>query len=91
MTRTGYGVIHVKALLDVDDDLFFSMNHAPAVVANWVEDFNTGRPHSAIGYMTPAAYAAALNPQRAPAPPGKLRGDARCYRRAHAQFSAGFQ
>ena len=38
-----------------------------AVVAGWVEDFNTVRPHSAIGYMTPAAYAATLNPQRASA------------------------
>ena len=44
------------------------MNHARAVVAGWVHDFNTARPHSAIGYMTPAAYAASLKPQRAPAP-----------------------
>ena len=48
--------------------LFFSMNHARAAVARWVEEFNTARPHSAIGYMTPAAYAATLNPQRASAP-----------------------
>lgn len=40
--------------------LFFSMNHARAAVARWVEEFNTARPHSAIGYMTPAAYAAKL-------------------------------
>ena len=73
----------------LNEHLFFSMNHARAVVAGWVEDFNTARPHSAIGYMTPAAYAATLNPQRAPALRhlGKLRADARCYRRAHAQFS----
>ena len=51
----------------LNEHLFFSMNHARAVVAGWVEDFNTARPHSAIGYMTPAAYAATLNPQRAPA------------------------
>ena len=44
------------------------MNRARAVVAGWVEDFNTARPHSAIGYMTPAAYAASLKPQRASAP-----------------------
>ncbi|PJN93320.1 hypothetical protein CNY89_21735, partial [Amaricoccus sp. HAR-UPW-R2A-40] len=73
----------------LNEHLFFSMNHARAVVAGWVEDFNTARPHSAIGYMTPAAYAATLKPQRAPA----LRHlessatAARCYRRAKAQFS----
>jgi putative transposase len=52
----------------LNEHLFFSMNHARAVIAGWVTDFNTARPHSAIGYMTPAAYAAALNPQRASAP-----------------------
>ena len=41
----------------LNEHLFFSMNHARAVVAGWVEDFNTARPHSAIGSMTPAAYA----------------------------------
>jgi hypothetical protein len=51
----------------LNEHLFFSMNHARAVIAGWVEDFNTARPHSAIGYMTPAAYADALNPQQAPA------------------------
>ena len=51
----------------LNEHLFFSMNHARAVVAGWVEDFNTARPHSAIGYMTPVAYAATLKPQRASA------------------------
>ncbi len=51
----------------LNEHLFFSMNHARAIVAGWVEDFNTARPHSAIGYMTPVAYAATLKPQRAPA------------------------
>ena len=51
----------------LNEHLFFSMNHARAVVAGWVDDFNTARPHSVIGYMTPAAYAASLKPQRASA------------------------
>ena len=51
----------------LNEHLFRSMNHARAIVAGWVEDFNTARPHSAIGYMTPVAYAATLKPQRAPA------------------------
>ncbi|PJN92423.1 hypothetical protein CNY89_29860, partial [Amaricoccus sp. HAR-UPW-R2A-40] len=28
----------------LNEHLFFSMNHARAVVAGWVEDFNTARP-----------------------------------------------
>jgi putative transposase len=52
----------------LNEHLFFSMTHARAVISGWVIDFNTARPHSAIGYMTPAAYAAALSPQRASAP-----------------------
>jgi len=51
----------------LNEHLFFSMNHARAVIAGWVEDYDTARPHSAIGYMTPAAYAATLKPQRATA------------------------
>jgi len=51
----------------LNEHLFFSMNHVRAIVAGWVDDYNTARPHSAIGYMTPAAYAATLKPQRASA------------------------
>ena len=49
----------------LNEHLFFSMNHTRAVIAGWVEDFNTARPHSAIGYMTPATYVTTLKPQRA--------------------------
>ena len=64
----------------LNEHLFFSMNHARAVVTAWVEDFNTARPHSAIGYRTPAACAATLKPRTGigAAPPRKLRTDARC-------------
>jgi transposase InsO family protein len=51
----------------LNEHLFLSMNYARAVISGRVEDFNTARPHSAIGYMTLAAYAATVNPQRAPA------------------------
>lgn len=51
----------------LNEHLFVSMSHARAVIAGWVDDFNTARPHSAIGDMTPVAYAATLKPQRAPA------------------------
>lgn len=48
----------------LNEHLFFSMDHARAVIASWRADFNTARPHSSLGYMTPAAYAATLKPQR---------------------------
>jgi len=63
----GLAVRRCRSRRRLNEHLFFSMNHARAVVAGWVDDFNTARPHSAIGYMTPAAYAATLKPQRASA------------------------
>jgi hypothetical protein len=33
-------------------------------ITGWVTNYNTQRPHLAMGYETPAAYAAALNTQR---------------------------
>lgn len=46
----------------LNEHLFFSMNHARAVIAAWRIDFNTARPHSSLGYMTPANYAASQKP-----------------------------
>ena len=52
-------------------------------ITNWVDDYNQRRPHSALGYLTPAAYAATLSAtcdpaaQPRPAPP-----IARCSTRA---------
>ena len=33
---------------------------ARAAVAAWIEDYNTGRRHSALGMLSPAAYERAL-------------------------------
>jgi putative transposase len=44
----------------LNETLFFSLDHARSVLARWVADFNACRPHSALGYRTPAAYAAHL-------------------------------
>ena len=49
----------------LNEHLFFSMNHARAVIGGWVYDYNTARPHSSLGYLTPAAFAATVRPQRA--------------------------
>jgi transposase InsO family protein len=44
----------------LNETLFFSLAHAKAAIARWATAFNHCRPHSAIGYLTPAAHAANL-------------------------------
>jgi transposase InsO family protein len=43
-----------------NDTLFASLDHARAATARWVADDNQRRLLSALGYTTPAAYAAQL-------------------------------
>jgi putative transposase len=38
--------------------LFFSLEQAREAVAEWIEDYNTERPHSSLAYEPPAAFAA---------------------------------
>lgn len=42
------------------ETLFMSIAHAREAVAALADDFNTTRPHSSLGYVTPAAYAVGL-------------------------------
>ncbi|RWI83871.1 MAG: hypothetical protein EOR20_19940 [Mesorhizobium sp.] len=35
-------------------------DHARSALAEWVEDYNTERPHSALSYQPPATFAATL-------------------------------
>ncbi len=44
----------------LNESLFFGLDHARSAIAEWREDFNTARPHSSLGYQTPAAFAATL-------------------------------
>ncbi len=44
----------------LNETLFFGLGHARAALARWVADYNQHRPHSSLGYATPAAYAAQL-------------------------------
>jgi putative transposase len=41
----------------LNETIFFDLDHARAVLANWVERYNNHRPHSALGYLTPSAFA----------------------------------
>ena len=58
---------------------FFTIGQAYSILARWVDDYNNERPHSSLGYATPAAFAAGLEQQRAglPPPQGRGAGDAR--------------
>ena len=49
----------------LNETLFISLAHAREKIAAWADDYNTGRPHSSLGYATPAAFAANLKKQGA--------------------------
>ncbi len=53
----------------LNETVFTSMAQARAVIAAWRTDYNTTRPHSALGYQTPAARAAELQAMGAVPPP----------------------
>jgi transposase InsO family protein len=44
----------------LNESLFFGLDHARNALAEWVEDYNTTRPHSSLGYQTPATFAATI-------------------------------
>lgn len=44
----------------LNETLFFGLDRARSVIDAWVGDYNAARPHSALGYQTPAANAAQL-------------------------------
>ena len=58
----------------LNETLFCSLPHARMMLAAWRDDYNVRRPHSGLGWRTPAEYAATFEPQRAQA----LRASARC-------------
>lgn len=51
----------------LNETLFFSLDHAREKLAARRTDYDTRRPHSALGYQTPAAYAAHLTATGRPA------------------------
>ena len=52
----------------LNETLFSSLVQAKAALAHWRTDYNTSRPHSQIGWRTPAEFAATFPPRRALAP-----------------------
>ena len=51
----------------LNETLFRSLSHARAALASWRDDYNTTRPHSRLGWLTPSDYADTFRPRRAPA------------------------
>ena len=49
----------------LNETLFTSLAHAREKIPAWTDDYNTRRPHSSLGYATPAAFAADLKKQGA--------------------------
>lgn len=43
---------------------FWSLAQARVVIGDWLDEYNYGRPHSALGYLAPAAYAAGITTTR---------------------------
>jgi transposase InsO family protein len=41
----------------LNETLFLDLDQARQLIGAWVADYNTARPHSSLGYQTPAAYA----------------------------------
>lgn len=44
----------------LNESLFFGLDHARKAIAEWADDYNNFRPHSSLGYQTPADYAGAI-------------------------------
>jgi transposase InsO family protein len=45
-------------------DLFTSLMQARQALEEWRRDYNLVRPHSSIGWLAPATYAATFSPPR---------------------------
>jgi putative transposase len=48
----------------LNKSLFLGFDYARTKITNWVDDHNQRWPHSALGYLTPVAYAANLSTTR---------------------------
>ena len=44
----------------LNESLFLDLDQARQIITAWVADYNMTRPHSSLGYRTPAAYAERL-------------------------------
>lgn len=52
----------------LNESLFLGLDHARSLIMAWVQDFNTRRPHSSLGYLTPADFAKTITATGSGAP-----------------------
>jgi len=45
----------------LNETLFSSLTHARSLLSNWRSDYNDHRPHSGLGWLTPAEFAQTIN------------------------------
>ncbi|MBY4612796.1 MULTISPECIES: IS3 family transposase [Rhizobium] len=48
----------------LNETLFSSLTHARSALSNWRIYYNDHRPHSGLGWLTPAEFAQTINPRR---------------------------
>jgi len=60
----------------LNETLFKSLTQARVTLEDWRHDYNTVRPHSRIGWLTPAVHAAQFPPQGAK--PLRIESSAAC-------------
>jgi putative transposase len=41
----------------LNESLFLDLDQVRQIITAWIVDYNTRRPHSSLGYKTPATYA----------------------------------
>jgi putative transposase len=49
----------------LNETLFFTVRQARSILARWIDDYDTERPHSSLGEASPAAFATEFEQQRA--------------------------
>jgi putative transposase len=49
----------------LNETFFSSLAHARSALSNWRYDYNDQRPHSGLGWLTPAEFAQTINRQGA--------------------------
>lgn len=57
--ENGYGESFIGKLRDecLNEEVFYNQTYAQAVVETWRQEYNQERPHSSLGYRTPAEVA----------------------------------